>query len=256
MRVGSASHPRSPARGVNPGGHRPRRHAEESGEAAPPGEARRRDRRVPPRGRGPAARLDHREHARRPLRPRRPARQGGRAVRAASPSISSTRAFIPKAAAIYKKILKLKPDDEAVAADTSPRSRSKQGLLADAKAQLNAVAARRRGAATAPAPTRSSCGSARSTRPISRRVALAARTLAEMGDEEAPPPGSAPSTTTCSRKDREPRRCRRCGRRSSSIPHDQEGAPRPGQGRPSLPAISRAPGRFSIARPPATIPRC
>ena len=40
------------------------------------------DRRVPPRRRGPAARLEHRQHARRPLRARRPDRQGRRAIRA------------------------------------------------------------------------------------------------------------------------------------------------------------------------------
>ena len=51
--------------------------------------------------------------------------------------------FYPKAAALYKKILKLRRDDEAAQlqlADVSAR----QGLLADAKALLNAVAARRR----------------------------------------------------------------------------------------------------------------
>ena len=51
--------------------------------------------------------------------------------------------FYPKAAALFKKILKLRPQDETTQiklADISAR----QGLLADAKAHLNAVAARRR----------------------------------------------------------------------------------------------------------------
>lgn len=51
--------------------------------------------------------------------------------------------FYPKASALLKKILKITPADEAVhlkLADLSVR----QGLLADAKSQLNAVAARRR----------------------------------------------------------------------------------------------------------------
>ncbi len=55
----------------------------------------------------------------------------------------SREGFYPKAAALYKKILKLHPGDEAVQlqlADLSVR----QGLLADAKAQLTAVADRRR----------------------------------------------------------------------------------------------------------------
>lgn len=51
--------------------------------------------------------------------------------------------FFPKAAALYKKILKIRPDDETSQlrlADVSAR----QGLLADAKAHLSAVAERRR----------------------------------------------------------------------------------------------------------------
>src|SRR5690349_17891910 len=51
--------------------------------------------------------------------------------------------FYPKAGAIYKKLLKLTPDDEAVQLTLADISQ-KQGLLADAKAQLNAVATRRR----------------------------------------------------------------------------------------------------------------
>lgn len=55
----------------------------------------------------------------------------------------SQEGFYPKAAALYKKILKLHPNDEAVQlqlADLAVR----QGLLADAKAQLTAVAKKRR----------------------------------------------------------------------------------------------------------------
>lgn len=51
--------------------------------------------------------------------------------------------FLPKASALYKKVLKIRPNDEAVQlrlADVSAR----QGLLADAKATLTAVAQRRR----------------------------------------------------------------------------------------------------------------
>jgi len=50
--------------------------------------------------------------------------------------------FLPKAAALYKKILKVSPDDEPAllrSADIAAR----QGLLADAKAALTAVAGRR-----------------------------------------------------------------------------------------------------------------
>ena len=52
--------------------------------------------------------------------------------------------FYSKASAIYKKLLKLTPDDEGAQLNLAELSQ-KQGLLADAKAQLNGVEARRRG---------------------------------------------------------------------------------------------------------------
>ena len=52
--------------------------------------------------------------------------------------------FYPKAAALYKKILKIKANDEAALIALADIS-AKQGLLADAKSYLNAVAARRKG---------------------------------------------------------------------------------------------------------------
>jgi tetratricopeptide (TPR) repeat protein len=51
--------------------------------------------------------------------------------------------FFPKAAALYKKILKIKPDEESVQMHLGEIS-AKQGLLADAKGYFLAVAARRR----------------------------------------------------------------------------------------------------------------
>jgi tetratricopeptide (TPR) repeat protein len=51
--------------------------------------------------------------------------------------------FFPKAAALYKKILKIRPDDEAITLSLAELS-AKQGLLADAKAHLTSVADRRR----------------------------------------------------------------------------------------------------------------
>jgi tetratricopeptide (TPR) repeat protein len=51
--------------------------------------------------------------------------------------------FYPKAAALYKKILKIRPDDESAQLQLADMS-AKLGLLADAKAQLTAVADRRR----------------------------------------------------------------------------------------------------------------
>jgi tetratricopeptide (TPR) repeat protein len=51
--------------------------------------------------------------------------------------------FYPKAAALYKKILKFRPDDESVLLQLGEMS-ARLGLFADAKAQLSAVAERRR----------------------------------------------------------------------------------------------------------------
>ena len=51
--------------------------------------------------------------------------------------------FYPKSAALYKKILKINRDDEAAQLQLAELS-VRQGLLADAKSQLKAVAARRR----------------------------------------------------------------------------------------------------------------
>ena len=51
--------------------------------------------------------------------------------------------FYPKAAAIYKKILKIKPDEEAVQLNLGEIS-AKQGLLADAKTYFLGIANRRR----------------------------------------------------------------------------------------------------------------
>jgi len=54
-----------------------------------------------------------------------------------------TEGFYPKAAALYKKILKITPDDETVQLHLAEIS-VRQGLLADAKAYFGAVANRRR----------------------------------------------------------------------------------------------------------------
>jgi tetratricopeptide (TPR) repeat protein len=51
--------------------------------------------------------------------------------------------FYPKAAALYKKILKVRPDDETALLQLGELS-AKQGLLADAKSYLQQVAERRR----------------------------------------------------------------------------------------------------------------
>jgi tetratricopeptide (TPR) repeat protein len=91
--------------------------------------------------------------------------------------------FYPKAAAIFKKVLKLKPQDEATQIQLADLS-ARQGLLADAKSHLNAVAARRR-----------QKGDRRGAAEIIVRLGTidpadfearlqAARTLEEMGDEE------------------------------------------------------------------------
>jgi tetratricopeptide (TPR) repeat protein len=92
--------------------------------------------------------------------------------------------FYPKAAALYKKILKLSPDDETTQIQLADIS-ARQGLLADAKSHLNTIAARRR-----------SRGDRRGIAEIVVRLGtidptdfearvLAARTLEEMGEPES-----------------------------------------------------------------------
>ena len=73
-----------------------------------------RDRGIREDDRGAAARLEHAQHARRPLRPRQrsPTRRSRSTRR--SPTTCCTEGFFPKAAALYKKILKIKPDEESV----------------------------------------------------------------------------------------------------------------------------------------------
>jgi tetratricopeptide (TPR) repeat protein len=91
--------------------------------------------------------------------------------------------FYPKAGAIYKKLLKLRPEDESVQLALADISQ-KQGLLADAKAQLNAVAAKRRsrGDRAGAAQIVVQLGSVDPADFDAR--ALAARTLIELGDEQ------------------------------------------------------------------------
>jgi tetratricopeptide (TPR) repeat protein len=91
--------------------------------------------------------------------------------------------FYPKAAALCKKILKLQPQDEVTQIQLADIS-ARQGLLADAKSHLNAIAARRRAK-----------GDRRGAAEIVVRLGTidpadfdarlaAARTLEEMGEEE------------------------------------------------------------------------
>ena len=91
--------------------------------------------------------------------------------------------FYSKAAAIYKKLLKLNAQDEDTQLSLAEVSQ-KQGLLADAKAHLNAVAARRksRGDRAGAAAIVVRLGSV-DPADFDARTA-AARTLVEMGDED------------------------------------------------------------------------
>jgi tetratricopeptide (TPR) repeat protein len=91
--------------------------------------------------------------------------------------------FYSKAAALYKKLLKLNPQDEDTQLSLAEVSQ-KQGLLADAKAHLNAVAARRksRGDRAGAAAIVVRLGSV-DPADFDARTA-AARMLIEMGDED------------------------------------------------------------------------
>jgi tetratricopeptide (TPR) repeat protein len=90
--------------------------------------------------------------------------------------------FYPKAAALYKKILKIDPESEIVQLRLAEIS-ARQGLLADAKSYLNTVAARRRtrGDRRGEAEIVVRLGSVDPADLDARR--LAARTLEQLGDE-------------------------------------------------------------------------
>ena len=92
--------------------------------------------------------------------------------------------FYPRAAALYKKLLKLNPADEASQLNLADISH-KQGLLADAKAHLNAIASRRRarGDRAGAAEIVVRLGSIDAA-DFDARLAAAAM-LAEMGDDDA-----------------------------------------------------------------------
>ena len=91
--------------------------------------------------------------------------------------------FYPKAAALYKKILKIQPLDETTQIQLADIS-ARQGLLADAKAHLNTIATRRRakGDRRGAAEIVVKLGTIDPT-DFEARLA-AARTLEEMGEEE------------------------------------------------------------------------
>jgi tetratricopeptide (TPR) repeat protein len=90
--------------------------------------------------------------------------------------------FYPKAAALYKKILKLTPQDESIQLQLADLS-AKQGLLADAKSHLNAIGARRKakGDRRGTAEIVIKLGSI-DPADFDARIA-AARTLEEMGED-------------------------------------------------------------------------
>jgi tetratricopeptide (TPR) repeat protein len=89
--------------------------------------------------------------------------------------------FFPRAAAIYKKILKIKPDEEAVQLNLGEIS-AKQGLLADAKAYFTAVANRRRGRGDRAAADEMIVRLGSLDPADFEARSLAARTLAQNGD--------------------------------------------------------------------------
>jgi tetratricopeptide (TPR) repeat protein len=107
--------------------------------------------------------------------------------------------FFPRAAAVYKKILKLKPDAEHAALRTAEIS-EKQGLIADAKAALLQLAERRvrRGDRRGAAEIHLRLGSLDQS-DIAAGIA-AARAAAELGDAVAAVQRLLQLATECQRK--------------------------------------------------------
>ena len=214
-----------------------------------------RDRRIRPRRRRPAARLEHRQHARRPLRPRRPDRQGGRSSTRASPTTSSREGFYPKAAALYKKILKIKPDDESCSCMLAEIS-AKQGLLADAKATSTPSPTAPARAATTRAPTRSR--PPRVARPVRlrRAGALPRGSSKRWAIGTARPPAIGRIHDDLLEKGRVRGRARRAARGRPAEP-ERSGPDGPRwRGRRAGGAARRRRGVPRPARPPATIQSC
>src|SRR6266567_2078634 len=89
--------------------------------------------------------------------------------------------FYPRAAALYKKILEINPDDETVQLNLAEIS-VKQGLLADAKAHFTAVATRRRARGDRAAADEIVIRLGSLDPGDFEARGLAARTLAESGD--------------------------------------------------------------------------
>jgi tetratricopeptide (TPR) repeat protein len=134
----------------------------------------------------------------------------------------ATEGFLPKAAALYKKLLKLTPDDELAQlqlADISHR----QGLLADSKAHFNAVAARRRarGDRAGAAEVIVRLGSV-DPNDVDARLA-AARTLAEIGDETGAASSFRRIHDDLAEKDRPAEALVALRHAVGLNPHDQEG---------------------------------
>ena len=129
--------------------------------------------------------------------------------------------FYPKAGAIYKKLLKLTPDDEAVQLNLAEISQ-RQGLLADAKAQQNAIAARRlrRGDKAGAAEIVVRLGSVDPADFDART--LAARTLAQMGEEEEAAARFGALYNDLLEKDREADALQALREAVQLNPHDQE----------------------------------
>lgn len=129
--------------------------------------------------------------------------------------------FYPKAGAMYKKVLKLTPDDEGVQLTLAEISQ-RQGLLADAKAQLNAVAARRRnrGDKAGAAEIVVRLGSVDPADFDART--LAARTTAEMGDPDAAADGFRALYNDLMEKGRDAEALQALKEAVQLVPHDQE----------------------------------
>ena len=129
--------------------------------------------------------------------------------------------FLQKSAALYKKIAKIKPQDEAALLQLADLS-EQQGLIADAKACLGSVAEHRRRRGNRKGAAEIVLRLARLDPSDISASLLAARAAAELGDREDAVARFKAAGYELLRRNREKEGLRALGEAAALDPHDEE----------------------------------